>query len=186
MEYAHTINGEAGRMFDRHEWQHGSGLFSTQTWKASKQLGNGRSITVNLRFDDNCRNGSMTFSATADIVNIKLCGDKTESCGCLHDEIARHFPGLAPLLKWHLTSTDGPMHYLANTLYWLGRSGYTDGKPNSPPNLEYARSTAVWPEMPADVTESELRERLPALLSAFHTDMEATGFEWRTVPQVAA
>lgn len=37
--------------------------------------------------------------------------------GCCHDEVAKHFPELAPLIKWHLCSSDGPMHYLANTVY---------------------------------------------------------------------
>jgi hypothetical protein len=37
--------------------------------------------------------------------------------GCIHEDIAKHFPELMPYIKWHLTSTDGPMHYLANTLY---------------------------------------------------------------------
>ena len=185
MEYSHAIGGHDGRMFERHEWTPG-GLFSSQTWKCTKQLGNGRSIVANLRFDDSCRNGHMSFAATATIYDAKRGGDKCEACGCLHEDIAEHFPGLAHLLKWHLTSTDGPMHYLANTLYWLGRSGYTDGKPGSPPNLDHARKTAVWPDMPANVTESELRERLPALLSAFRADMEGAGFEWRTNEQVKA
>ncbi len=40
--------------------------------------------------------------------------------GCIHDEIAKHFPELFPLIKWHLCSTDGPMHYEANTIYHAG------------------------------------------------------------------
>jgi hypothetical protein len=80
------------------------------------------------------------------------------------------------------------MHYVANTLYWLGYSGYCDGEPGSPPNLEYARSTAVWPDMPESFLCSsdgndggrgyitqQLYERLPALLEAFKHDVESLG-----------
>lgn len=41
------------------------------------------------------------------------------SCGAAHDEIIRHFPELAPFVKWHLTAWPGePMHYLANAKFW--------------------------------------------------------------------
>lgn len=40
--------------------------------------------------------------------------------GCLHNEIAKRFPQLAPLIKWHLCSTDGPIHYVPNTVYHAG------------------------------------------------------------------
>ena len=35
----------------------------------------------------------------------------------LHEEIAKHFPELAPMLKWHLCSSNQPMHYIENTVY---------------------------------------------------------------------
>jgi hypothetical protein len=37
--------------------------------------------------------------------------------GCIHDELTKYFPELAHLIKWHLCSTDGPMHYVSNTMY---------------------------------------------------------------------
>lgn len=116
---------------------------------------------------------------------------RVESCGQLHKEIAKHFPELAPYIKWHLISTSGPMHYVANTLYWLGYSGYCDGKPNSPPNLEHARATAVWPDMPERFLSTangndggkgyviqQLHERLPALMQDFKRDVESLGFSY--------
>ena len=39
-----------------------------------------------------------------------------DSCGCIHDVIAKYTP-FNNLIKWHLCSSDGPMHYIANTLY---------------------------------------------------------------------
>jgi len=69
-------------------------------------------MTVQVRFDDECGNGHNTFSITADIR-----GRGIDMGGCLHDEIREHFPELAHLIRWHLVSTDGPMHYIANTTY---------------------------------------------------------------------
>lgn len=65
-------------------------------------------LTVTVRYDDQCGNGHNTFSITA---------TGQGRCGCLHDEIAEKLPELAHLIKWHLCSSDGPMHYIANTLY---------------------------------------------------------------------
>jgi hypothetical protein len=40
--------------------------------------------------------------------------------GCIHEDIARAFPELAELIKWHLVSLNGePLHYIANAKYWL-------------------------------------------------------------------
>lgn len=35
----------------------------------------------------------------------------------MHDLIQERVPEYSHLIKWHLVSTDGPMHYIANTLY---------------------------------------------------------------------
>lgn len=85
------------------------------------------------------------FSLTADIVRIAKSGRRVEdSCGCLHDEIKKHFPKLAKYIRWHLVSVDEPVHYLANSLYWAGLQGWTDGKESSPPRLDYLKSTCQW------------------------------------------
>ena len=81
-------------------------------------------ISVKLRFDDNCGNGRETFSITGDIDMMGRHGFKKYSGGCIHDEIAAHFPELAHFIKWHLTSTDGPIHYLANTIYHASDRDY--------------------------------------------------------------
>ena len=73
-------------------------------------------LSVELRFDDACGNGHETFSITGTVRQ----GGVWRAGGCLHDDIARVFPELEPLIKWHLTSTDGPMHYAANTCYHAG------------------------------------------------------------------
>lgn len=78
-------------------------------------------ITANVRYDDQCGNGHNSFSITADIYrrdgNNRWC---ESSFGCQHDSVAKHFPQLAPYIKWHLFSADQPLHYIANTVYHAG------------------------------------------------------------------
>jgi hypothetical protein len=85
-------------------------------------------IMARVRYDDECGNGHNTFSITG-AIDRKMALTRggvvevhwrEESGGCIHDEIARHFPELKPLLKWHLCSSDGPLHYVANTVYLAG------------------------------------------------------------------
>lgn len=166
-----------------------------------KRLKNGDIIVAEVRHDDCCNNGHNSFGITATIYGkeripgedtIKFNG-KTYWChsgGCCHDEVAEAFPELAPLLKWHLCSTDGPLHYVANALYWAGQSGWCDGKPNSPPNESHLKDTIVFGVLPEDKDADPmamakeglltpwLNSRLPKLLEAFRTDVEKLGFEW--------
>lgn len=91
-------------------------------------------MTVTLRFDDQCGNGHNSFAITAEIIDPRRRGDdRIVSCGCLHDEIRAVFPELAPLITWHLCSTDSPMHYLANTMYHASdrdHKGLRKGEPS--------------------------------------------------------
>lgn len=95
------------------------GRILNQTIKASrtfKERGKEMRIVVKLRFDDECRNGHEDFSITATLYEHM----RDVAGGCLHDEIAKHFPELAHLIKWHLCGIDGPMHYVSNTVYHAG------------------------------------------------------------------
>jgi hypothetical protein len=83
---------------------------------------NGREylITATVRYDDDCGNGHNSFAITGTIWrarNGQRIGRDCETCGCIHDEIAKRFPYLAPLLKWHLMNSDEPMYYIEDTLY---------------------------------------------------------------------
>jgi hypothetical protein len=91
-------------------------------------------IRVAIRYDDSCGNGHNTFAITAETQRIQASYRGRfwvdDSFGMLHDLIAAHFPELAPALKWHLCSSDGPMHYIANTTHlasnrdcWGGAKG---------------------------------------------------------------
>lgn len=72
---------------------------------------------INIRFDDECGNGHNTFSLTCAVWRKQNGRWVEDSAGCQHDLIARISPTLRPYIKWHLVSTDGPMHYIANTMY---------------------------------------------------------------------
>lgn len=146
-------------------------------------FGKDAAITATVRFDDDCGNGHNTFSITADVTTpASKRRNDVESCGCLHTEVADAFPELAPFIKWHLCSTDGPLHYVANSLYWAGQSGWTKGGNNDPPNLEHFRSTAIWPEATEEdmqnVTDDILKARLQGMLTEFKNAVESLGFVW--------
>ena len=170
---------------------------STLTRKQSRAYGpipisgweTGAQIKVEVRFDDECGNGHNAFAITGEIFRPSRYRD-CEASGCLHDEIAKHFPKLAPLIKWHLMSTDGPLHYVENARYWAGYyTRWCDGVEGSPPNMENLKSTIVYGALPEDkdfdlstMDDNDLQaflcNRLPALLKAFKGDIEALGFAY--------
>lgn len=94
--------------------------------------GKPHAIIAEVRYDDECGNGHNSFAITATLYGpdripgedtTKSPSGKTLYCyggGCCHDEIAKHFPQLRELIKWHLCSSDGPMHYPGNVIYLAG------------------------------------------------------------------
>jgi hypothetical protein len=125
-ETAHAINGVNGRLFALNippaPWK--AGTFANQTWLSESRPVSGYAVLqVHVRFDDNCRNGHNTFAITADF---RHPGHRDIAAGgCMHDDITKVFPELAHLIQWHLVSTDGPMHYIANTVYHAKENGPT-------------------------------------------------------------
>jgi hypothetical protein len=143
------------------------------------------------------------FSITGETESSARNGRWVEhSGGCSHEQIAKHFPELEPLIKWHLTSTEGPMHYEANALYWwehvLGsktfRESYEWEKYGSPKAaaLHHLKSTIVFgvidgEQLPPESAQplysidsmSAKREwlaaRLPVLLCTFESEMKKAG-----------
>ena len=109
-----------------------SKLTKSQTKKFKKEImidGKLALIVACIRYDDNCNNGHNSFAITGEIgEQYRYPGDATEklsngktvwlsSCGCIHDKIKKYFPEFEYLIKWHLCNSDGPMHYIANTVY---------------------------------------------------------------------
>jgi hypothetical protein len=82
-------------------------------------------ITATVRYDDQCGNGHNSFAITADIYRAERGRWAEDSFGCCHDEVARRFPELAPFLKWHGMTSEGPTHYVANTVYHARQHGAT-------------------------------------------------------------
>ena len=162
-------------------------------------------ITAAVRYDDKCNNGHNTLSITADIKSSFLKQVWSEEFGgCCHEEIAEHFPLLAPLIKWHGTTSEGPLHYISNAVYHAGDKdchGLRKGEFRQHKSLgkiqngggrtgegkerdfEAARSCAVWPdatdeELSAPDLEQKLLARLPALMEEFKLAVESLGFTY--------
>ena len=141
MKTKHTLLGIEGEL-ERRPYiapgRHGIVTFAKQKFKASRKFhedGTRKTIIVSVRFDDDFKNGHNTFAITGEIWNPKHPGD-SETAGCIHDEIRKHFPELRHLIKWHLCSTDGPMHYPGNVTYLAGDRdhwGLLKGEPHPGP-----------------------------------------------------
>lgn len=133
-EQAQTILGVEGRAFNVIRWSVGesrwSGRIANQKWVSEiRDTSDGR-MKVEIRFDDECKNGHESFAITAEIKSRR----GGSAFGCLHEDVAEYFPELAPLIKWHHMATDGPMHYIANTVYHasnLGSDGLPAGQPTN-------------------------------------------------------
>lgn len=83
--------------------------------------GEKQKIVCEIRYDDECGNGHNTFAITGDGYRQAKNGRWVFTFGgCCHDEIKKHFPEFAHLIKWHLCNSDGPMCYIENTLYLAG------------------------------------------------------------------
>lgn len=127
-------------------------------------------FSLTCRIDEKLRNGRW----------------RDEGGGADHKAIAEHFPELAPLVKWHLTGTEGPLHYPANPKYWwemLKGVSRWERRPYDPDPLEAFKHNAVWGVVPTDehfellaiedweTVEMYLMDRLPVLLASFEADM---------------
>lgn len=136
-----------------------------------------------IRYDDECRNGHNTFSITGQVYektrkrdldkwDLRIIdGEYYEmvTCGCIHGTIARTFPQFKHLIKYHLCSSEGPLHYKANTKYWAKLG-----------DLENARKSAIWETATLDqlLSDNSLDEHLITLKAEFKQAIEDIGFTW--------
>lgn len=104
-------------------------------------------ITAKVRYDDQCGNGHNTFSITATIDRNSGGRWENDMGGCCHEEVAKHFPALAPFIKWHLTSSDGPMHYPGNVIYLAGVRDCWGKLKDEPKSWDYV---IRWKDFPID------------------------------------
>lgn len=122
------------------------------------------------------------WSITGTIERMSGTGWRDDAAGCLHDDIAEHFPHLAPTIRWHLSfQSSGPLHYVANARYWLeqhyGVSRW-ERRSYDPNPLEAFKRTVVFGAVESDLEVPTLEnldawcaDRLPALLDAMRHDI---------------
>lgn len=126
--------------------------------------GKNAAIWAHVRYDDECGNGHNSFAITG---TVRVGGRREPvACGCLHEDIALAFPELAPFIKWHSCDSNGPMHYLSNTLYNAGDRdcwGKRKGEPRA------------W-EQSVQFGENPIRHKIKASFAKFLQE-NARGFE---------
>lgn len=152
-EAKHDINGVPGRMYPIHAPQlvRGRLVYRAQKWvseaRAVSGYGKNGSMHVEIRFDDQCGNAHQSFAITASVYTDESRRVRDIAAGgCMHEEIAKRFPELAPLIKWHLVSTDSPLHYIANALYHASdrdSSGRKAGEPCAWKHVVYFADSPV-------------------------------------------
>jgi hypothetical protein len=142
-EHSHSINDVIGRMYTVHKPQEirGNMVHRNQTWKSESRkisgYGTDGKMCVKICFDDGYKNGQQSFAITAEVrTNESAEQGDIAAGGCLHDDIKKIFPELAPLIKWHLMDTTGPMHYIANTCYLASDRDYNGRQAGEPSTFE--------------------------------------------------
>lgn len=93
-----------------------------------REHGHTYQIVATVRWDDSCGNGHNSFAVTA--VRQEVGGEEY-SYDCCHEEVAKRFPGLRHIIRWHSFSAKGPMHYVDNVCYHAGNRdcwGLTKGE----------------------------------------------------------
>ena len=137
-------------------------LTKNQTRDVKRKIGNTTYI-LHLRHDDCCGTGHNSFGITIDAYE----GREWVRGGAAHDLIKEVFPEYSKYIKWHLCSSDSPLHYITNTRYFAKES-----------DLEAARESAIWEDATLEELSSKekLIKRLPALMEEFKEAMEELGF----------
>ena len=105
-----------------------------------------------------------------------------DTSGCIHEDIAKHFPELKNAIKYHLVSSGSPLHYVANTVYWYevaqGIRKYNE-RENDFKALTNARNAALWPDlqlgMDTPTLKRALEQRLPSLMDGFYSMLDKYG-----------
>ena len=92
-------------------------------------------------------------------------GRSLECCGCMHEEIAEHFPDLVDLIPYHLIdSTATPLHYVANAVYWAElAAGVSRWQSDTPIPAGYASFDEAYLKTCIPTDERDRGELLAAL-----------------------
>jgi hypothetical protein len=93
----------------------------------------GKTYKIDVRLDDQCKNGHQDFSITGSvyIAGKPMTDTNMISCGAIGDVIASNFPEFAIFNRLHLCDLHGiPMHAIANGYYHL-KNGFNNTPTNS-------------------------------------------------------
>lgn len=141
-------------------------------WGA-REYGKGAKISASIKYHS--LGQAPYFSITGSITTpASRRKNDIEAGGQIREDLGAAFPELAPYFKFHLMTREAPMHYVANTVYHVQQD-----------RLDYARSTAVWPDATdEDLALEGLEDRLAARLPALRAEFEAClthffGQDWK-------
>jgi hypothetical protein len=183
------ILGVPGRMYMVHEPQNVRGrmVHRNQTWKSQGRpiegYGPGGRIVVEVKFDDQCANGHQTFHITADVTTTSSRARRDIAAGgCMHEAIEQVFPELAPLIKWHHCTTDGPLHYIANTTYHASNRdhyGRAAGEANSWKHAVLFGSSPVSHDLDEKLIEWCMGKSDLKVIEVPHIDTGGKGYKFK-------
>lgn len=114
--------------------------------RVTKNLPNGARIHVEIRLNDECKNGHQDFAITGSLYEKYDRPGNPSMSGCIHEEILKHFPEFRPFVDLHLCDYKGiPMHAGANGYYHL-TNGFNNTKPENPKfRAEYCEYYRITP-----------------------------------------
>ena len=107
-----------------------STLIRDQVKKWTRDVNEVERVVLVIRHDDACGNGHNTFSMTVDLYERRDPAHpwRLVGCGANPSLIEQRFPEFKGYTKWHLCSTEGPLHYEANTIYHASEIGKDQGQ----------------------------------------------------------
>lgn len=149
--------------------------------------GESATITATVRYDDECSNGHNSFAITGQIssTNKRKYTDGFIAGGCIHEDVAKHFPELAPFIKWHLCDSDGPMHYIANTSYHAGDRDHRGLLKDEKRQLRNGRTKQpVWQRVVRNAAGKEVNIGHHEWRDAEEKPVETLSVEWEPVHTV--
>lgn len=98
-----------------------SQLTKSQKIRKVRACADGSTVVCDIRWDDQCGNGHNSFAITGEYYEPgRSRKGEPDECGSIHDRIVETFPELAHVVKYHGMTSEGPLHYIANTTYLAG------------------------------------------------------------------
>jgi len=83
-----------------------------------------KQIKATYKGEDYCLTISWSYHSANKNRHFSMTYNSRNSSGYSAETISTVFPEYAKYLKWHLVSSDGPMHYMGNSMYFAGNRDY--------------------------------------------------------------